>query len=278
MSILPPELLNVYKKNHNYLPKYYVENENTLKEIYHTTNLSIPYSKYIKISELPEQDMDLILSFQKLKYRNYYYTEASSRDIEEEEMYDRDNNIFEDDFLILRADKTEPYVMIGFLLKELSTSNSSKAIPKYIILISDVRKYNDKVHIYPLQDTDNFNFNFDFFDDDFLKKGQLTIDFYNKENDLFLVDGENDFGIGKIIRQDCTEPLQSVILDVPKGIVPPITHIYDSPIYHKLILIRDNDRELYTRIMKYIDIITNLCLGFNLILGDEIKSLFGKVN
>lgn len=129
------------------------------------TNLTQPYSDYVKGDKYPEQYTSLLNTYVYIKYRNHYKTDfffdnnhksigrpSDDTALERKYVADRpedidDTIISEEEFLVLRADKTEPYILIGV----------SKDYSKIIVnstRISDESGDLDYLHIissYPMQ-------------------------------------------------------------------------------------------------------------------------------
>lgn len=180
------------------------------------TNLRYSYSDYVTGGEYPEQLHELIGSTVHLSYVTEYKCniktrlEAPSvRIVDGEEIslrpeddyqflkkvelngsdFDDAKDIFDDDFMVLRADATEPYVFIGISLNYENVVISSTEINE----MSHYR-FLDDVTIYPLQ----FN---EFFD--------IPVRTHYM-NDKFVDDVEYD---AKILRIDKTEPNRAVLVE-----------------------------------------------------------------
>ena len=126
------------------------------------TNLSQPYSDYVKSDSFPEQDSELLNKEVTIKYRNYKIVEEDKEvtkvhrpkdDIDlitghhntGPEDYDI-NDVYTDAFKVVRADKAEPYVLIG-ISKDYSKIivNSTKPMENGKL------EYTEKISIYPRQ-------------------------------------------------------------------------------------------------------------------------------
>ena len=113
----------------------------------HHTNVSQPYSKYISGIKYPSQPSSKLGRPVTLKYRNKYIADTiyDEYTINEERYNIRPytdterNDIIEQDFILLRCDETEPYVMIAI------------ADNYTAMIVGDSRDYEDKVHLYPKQ-------------------------------------------------------------------------------------------------------------------------------
>ena len=117
----------------------------------HHTNLHQPFTKYISGTLYPAQDSEKLGRMEKLKYRNKYIPDVNhiSESPDEYEVYigndEFDGNIIEQDFIILRCDLTEPYLMIAMSddYVAMIVSTSKKSNDEYI--------YQNIVHEYPKQ-------------------------------------------------------------------------------------------------------------------------------
>ena len=101
-------------------------------------NFEFPRSNYIGIDTFPEQDLSLLGTVQKLKYRNMYLVDREKEDTVPSELYD-EYIVHEDEFTIVRCDNIEPYVMIGLRLDGK------------VVLVTDSMCWNNKITIYPVQ-------------------------------------------------------------------------------------------------------------------------------
>lgn len=93
------------------------------------TNRMIPFSNYVKIDSFPEQNSQLLNTTATLQYRNRniadkdaYNIPSAGRPIDDEPFVEAGNHegdediIFTDRFVVLRADKSEPFVFIAISL------------------------------------------------------------------------------------------------------------------------------------------------------------------
>ena len=101
------------------------------------TNLMVPFSKYITATEFPEQNTELLNTIVSLNYRNMYV--VNKDELTGPEIYEEENGVHTADFLVLRCDIVEPFVMIGV------TPDCS------LFLVTDSRKYSEIITIYPKQ-------------------------------------------------------------------------------------------------------------------------------
>jgi hypothetical protein len=126
------------------------------------TNLSQPYSDYVKSDSFPKQNSELLNKEVTIKYRDYKIVEEDKNNIKIHrpkddtdlitghhntgpEDYDA-NDVYTGTFKVLRADKSEPYVLIG-VSKDYSkiVVNSTKPMENGKL------EYTEKISIYPRQ-------------------------------------------------------------------------------------------------------------------------------
>ena len=126
------------------------------------TNLSQPYSDYVNSNSFPKQNSELLNKEVTIKYRNYKIVEEDKDNIKiyrpnddtdlitghhntGPEDYDI-NDVYTGTFRVLRADETEPYVLIG-VSKDYSkiVVNSTKPMENGKL------EYTEKISIYPRQ-------------------------------------------------------------------------------------------------------------------------------
>ena len=122
-----------------------------LHKITHHTNKAYPYDKNISGFDYPIQDSEILGREITLRYKNRYIPDKKVSKDEEgyvgpdtfEENDDNDNidNIYENDFIILRCDQAPPYRFIGI------------SVDYTVILVGDSRTYDneDIVFKYPKQ-------------------------------------------------------------------------------------------------------------------------------
>ena len=139
------------------IKEYY---KNYLQELAKHTNKIAPYCRYIGANVFPEQISELLNTEVTLKYRTHYKIEMmddepSSRPSDDDpfihinpegpEFIDP-HDIYEDQFIVVRADRTEPYRFIA-MAKDYSKFlvNSTKKDD------NDEYLFNSTVSLYPLQ-------------------------------------------------------------------------------------------------------------------------------
>ena len=154
-----------------------------LQKITHHTNLEQPYNQYITGYKYPKQDTDKLGTIIQMKYRNRYIPNSLTdidRQIDPDREYEYNDNTFERDFIVLRYDDAEPYRLI-------TIQDDFE-----VMLVSDTRKYQDIVHIYPKQI------------EEFL--GLYMHDQYFHTPDVIIK--------SVLLRCDSTEPCESIIAEL----------------------------------------------------------------
>jgi len=148
-----------------------------LHKLTHHTNIEQPYSKYISGRKYPAQDIVMLGSIVRLRYKNRYIPDVVYHDGYEQYT---DNNIYRGSFKVLRFDIEEPFKMIA--VKD-----------DYSIMITaDSRTYEDVVHIYSKQIEPYL--------------GLYMHDQYFDTPDVIIK--------AVLLRCDCTEPLNDIIAEL----------------------------------------------------------------
>lgn len=153
-----------------------------LHKITHHTNLEQPYNDNITGLKYPAQDKSKLGTTVSMKFRNRYESDTFHDDPGPEH-FEPSDDIFEEDFLVLRFDIIEPYKLIAI--------NSDYSV----ILVSDSREYENMVHIYPKQIEEYL--------------GLYMHDQYIRTPDVIIK--------SVLLRCDSTEPCHSVIAEFYTG-------------------------------------------------------------
>lgn len=135
--------------------------EKFLHKLTKHTNLYKPHSNHVDSTTFPEQNVDLLNSKVVLKYRDHRIgdrdiisTSSSGRPSDDEEFvpYTEDSpdkfdphDIYEDEFIIIRADRTEPYRLIAV------STNYDKIVISSSKMENDKYLFEDIVVEYPIQ-------------------------------------------------------------------------------------------------------------------------------
>ena len=101
------------------------------------TNYSGPVPGYITADSFPSQDNSILGTVRLLKYRDMNVQDRSN--LSKCELADP-HDVYEDEFMIVRCDNTEPFVTIGIREKDAM-----------VIWVGDSRKMDTYVDMYPLQ-------------------------------------------------------------------------------------------------------------------------------
>lgn len=104
----------------------------------HHTNYFSPKSEYVTNTKFPKQDISMLASEVVLKYRNHYIPDFDEEELSDVEKIDP-HDIYENKFIVVRFDITEPYVMIS-ISKDFM-----------FCIVSDSRYYKNTVEKYPVQ-------------------------------------------------------------------------------------------------------------------------------
>lgn len=147
------------------------ENDIFLHMLTKHTNLEVPFSDYVKSDSFPEQISELLNTTVTLKYRNHYLTNldlttraatiikdgklVSSRPRDDDQqLEDRVPSVYEEeeqpfdyegDFIVLRADASEPYRMIAI------STDYTKIVINSTRLVDNQYEFRTKVSEYPVQ-------------------------------------------------------------------------------------------------------------------------------
>lgn len=187
-------------------------NDVFLHEVTRHTNIEIPYSDFVQSNKFPEQISELLNTKVTIKYRNHYRSDlecinraavrykdgvkVSSRPSDDIQMMEDDTpaivdvsdqtDIYSGKFIVVRADKTEPYVMIG-----IKDDYSAMVINSTEIDDSGEYKFYSKISEYATQMNEFIGL-------------QVFVRFMGNTNER----------IGAIFSVDATEPCHSIIMEL----------------------------------------------------------------